>query len=66
MAFLLEHGSDNLQVVVTSRARTGLPLSRMRVRDRLVEIDVGAMCFDVTEARSFLVDVAGWTWPAPT
>ena len=31
----------------------------MRVRDRLVEIDVGAMCFDVTEARSFLVDVAG-------
>ena len=59
MAFLLEHGSDNLQVVVTSRARSGLPLSRMRVRDELVEIDVGAMCFDVTEARSFLVDVAG-------
>lgn len=59
MDFLLEHGGDNLQVVVTSRSRSGLPLSRMRVRDELIEIDVGALCFDVAEARSFLVDVAG-------
>lgn len=59
MDFLLEHGSDNMQVVVTSRSRSGLPLSRMAVRDELTEIDVGALCFDVAEARSFLVDVAG-------
>jgi ATP/maltotriose-dependent transcriptional regulator MalT len=59
MDFLLEHGCDHLQVVVTSRVRSGLPLSRMRVRDELIEIDVGALCFDETEARSFLVDVAG-------
>ena len=59
MDFLLEHAGDNLQVVVTSRSRSGLPLSRMRVRDELIEIDVGALCFDVAEARSFLVDVAG-------
>jgi ATP/maltotriose-dependent transcriptional regulator MalT len=59
MDFLLEHGCDNLQVVVTSRTRSGLPLSRMRVRDELIEIDIGALCFDQTEARSFLVDVAG-------
>lgn len=57
--FLLEHGSENVQVVVTSRSRSGLPLSRMAVRDELTEIDVGALCFDVGEARSFLVDVAG-------
>src|SRR5574337_1440797 len=57
--FLLEHGSDRLQIVVTSRSRSGLPLSRMRVHDELVEIDVGALCFDVGEAKSFLVDVAG-------
>lgn len=57
--FLLEHGSDNLQVIVTSRSRSGLPVSRMRVRDELVEIDVAALCFDQTEARSFLIDVAG-------
>src|SRR5258708_19294284 len=59
MDFLLEHCCDNLQVVVKSRKRSGLPLSRMRVRDELVEIDVGALCFDETEAHSFLVDVAG-------
>jgi ATP/maltotriose-dependent transcriptional regulator MalT len=59
MDFLLEHGCDNLQVVVTSRTRSGMPLSRMRVRDELIEIDIGALCFDESEARSFLVDVAG-------
>jgi ATP/maltotriose-dependent transcriptional regulator MalT len=59
MDFLLEHGCDSMQIVVTSRSRSGLPLSRMRVRDELVEIDVGALCFDETEAHSFLVDVAG-------
>ena len=59
MDFLLEHCCDNLQVVVTSRTRSGLPLSRMLVRDELIEIDIGALCFDETEARSFLVDVAG-------
>jgi ATP/maltotriose-dependent transcriptional regulator MalT len=59
MDFLLEHCCDNLQVVVTSRTRSGLPLSRMLVRDELIEIDIGALCFDETEARSFLIDVAG-------
>ena len=61
--FLLEHGCDNMQIVVTSRSRAGLPLSRMRVRDELVEIDVGALCFDEAEAHSFLVDVAGLDLP---
>jgi non-specific serine/threonine protein kinase/serine/threonine-protein kinase PknK len=59
MDFLNEHSCDNMQIVVTSRTRSGLPLSRMRVRDELIEIDVGALCFDVDEARSLLVDVAG-------
>jgi ATP/maltotriose-dependent transcriptional regulator MalT len=59
MEFLLEHGGDNMRVVVASRSRSGLPLSRMRVRDELTEIDVRALCFDVAEARAFLVDVAG-------
>jgi len=31
----------------------------MLVRDELIEIDIGALCFDETEARSFLIDVAG-------
>ncbi|MBS9533830.1 protein kinase [Mycobacterium sp. M1] len=59
MDFVLEYGCDNLQVIITSRTRSGLPLSRLRVCDELIEIDASALCFDVEEARSFLVDVAG-------
>ncbi|AZG47725.1 serine/threonine-protein kinase [Gordonia insulae] len=59
MDFLLEHGCHHLQMVVTSRNRAGLPISRMRVRDELVEIDIARLCFDAAEARSFLLDVAG-------
>jgi ATP/maltotriose-dependent transcriptional regulator MalT len=59
MAFLLEHSGYNIHVVVASRSRSGLPVSRMRVRDELTEIDVAALCFDEAETRSFLVDVAG-------
>src|SRR5574337_365681 len=59
MDFLLEHGGDNLQVIVTSRSRSGLPLSRMRVRDELIEIDADALRFDETETRALLVDGAG-------
>ncbi|ROZ98260.1 serine/threonine-protein kinase [Gordonia sp. OPL2] len=59
MDFLLERGCHHLQIIVTSRARSGLPVSRMRVRDELVEIDIAGLCFDETEARSFLVDISG-------
>ncbi|WAM19747.1 hypothetical protein [Rhodococcus sp. JS3073] len=59
--FLLTNSCHDLQVVVTSRSRTGLPLSRLQVRDELVEIDAAALRFDDEEARSFLVDLAGLT-----
>ncbi|MGW0022966.1 protein kinase domain-containing protein [Rhodococcus sp. NPDC003383] len=57
--FLLDRGCHHLQIVVTSRSRSGLPLSRMRVRDELVEIDSDHLRFDVTESDSFLRDVSG-------
>lgn len=38
MDTLLDRGCHHLRFVVTSRDRTGLPISRMRVRDELVEI----------------------------
>ena len=59
MGFLLDNGCHHLQVVVASRTRAGLPMSRMRVRDELVEIDYTALRFDDNEARSFLVDLGG-------
>ena len=59
LGFLLDNGCHHLQVLVTSRVRSGLPLGRMRMRDELVEIDSDALRFDITEAQSFLVDVGG-------
>ncbi|MEN0134902.1 MAG: protein kinase [Rhodococcus sp. (in: high G+C Gram-positive bacteria)] len=59
--FLLTHSCHHLQIVVTSRSQSGLPLSRLRVRDELVEIDATVLRFDDEEARSFLVDLAGLT-----
>jgi serine/threonine-protein kinase PknK len=59
MSYLLEYGCHHLRMIVTSRNRMGLPLSMMRVRDELVEIDADDLRFDVTEAQSFLVDVKG-------
>lgn len=57
--FLLERGCHHLQIVVTSRSRIGLPLSRMRVRDELVEIDSAELRFDTDESDSFLRDISG-------
>ena len=59
MAFLLDNGCHHMQLVVVGRTRAGLPTSRMRVRDELVEIDYEALRFDESEARTFLVDLAG-------
>jgi ATP/maltotriose-dependent transcriptional regulator MalT/DNA-binding SARP family transcriptional activator len=59
LAYLLDHGGQHLQVMVTSRTRAGLPMGRMRVRDELVEIDGAALRFDMSESREFLVDLRG-------
>jgi len=53
MGFLLDNGCHHLQVVVTSRTQSGLPLSRMRVRDELVEIDSAALRSMMTSRRIF-------------
>ena len=59
MDYLLEHGCHHLQVIVTSRTRRGLPVSRLHVHDEIIEIDMEALCFDEAEAGRFLLDVAG-------
>jgi ATP/maltotriose-dependent transcriptional regulator MalT len=59
LGFLLEHGCDHLQVIVTSWSRAGLPLSKLRIHDELVEINGGSLRFDAEEARSFLNDMGG-------
>ncbi|OBG68945.1 MULTISPECIES: serine/threonine-protein kinase [unclassified Mycobacterium] len=59
LRFLIEHGGDHLQIVVTSWSRPAVTLSKLRVRDELVEIDCEKLRFDNDEARSLLNDVAG-------
>jgi ATP/maltotriose-dependent transcriptional regulator MalT/serine/threonine protein kinase len=63
LGFLLEHGCHHLQIIVTSWSRTGLPVSKLRIRDELVEIDSDSLSFDIDEARSLLNDVGGLQLP---
>ncbi len=60
MTSLLDNAdAAHLRVVVTSQTRTGMALSRMRVRDELIEVDAADLRFDASEARELLIDVAG-------
>ena len=46
LGFLLEHGCHHLQIIVTSWSRAGLPVSKLRIHDEIVEIDGGSLRFD--------------------
>jgi ATP/maltotriose-dependent transcriptional regulator MalT len=59
LKYLLVYASEDLNVVVTSRNQSGLPMSRMRMQDELLEIDATALRFDVAESENFLVDLSG-------
>ncbi|MFD9667679.1 protein kinase [Rhodococcus sp. NPDC059968] len=59
LTYLLDNGCHHIQVIVTSRAKTGLPMSRMRVHDELVEIDSAALRFDEEETQNFLTETSG-------
>jgi serine/threonine-protein kinase PknK len=59
LGYLLDNGCHHLQFVVTSRTQTGLPVSRMRVRDELVEVGPEELRFAPDESKRFLVDMNG-------
>jgi ATP/maltotriose-dependent transcriptional regulator MalT len=59
MRYLLDNVSAGLTIVVTSRSQSGLPMSRMRMQDELVEIDATALRFDLDESENFLVELSG-------
>jgi ATP/maltotriose-dependent transcriptional regulator MalT/serine/threonine protein kinase len=59
LGFLLERGCHHLQIIVTSWSRAGLPVSKLRILDELVEIDSDSLRFDIDEARSLLNGVDG-------
>ncbi|WP_405159453.1 protein kinase [Nocardia sp. NBC_01499] len=55
MEALLDNGCHHLRFVVTSREQSGLPTSRMRVHDELVEIGSTALRLTTEETKEILV-----------
>lgn len=53
---LLDNGCHHLRFVVTTRDQDGLPLSRMRVQDELVEIDSNELRLTLAETQEILVE----------
>lgn len=54
LEYLIVNDGSGLRVLVTSRSRAGLPLSRMLITDELLEIDSAQLRFDDDESRSLL------------
>ncbi|HEX2285802.1 MAG TPA: AAA family ATPase, partial [Mycobacterium sp.] len=59
LRYLLDNIPEGLTVVVTGRSVSGLPMSRMRMYDELLEIDATALRFDTEESEDFLVGLSG-------
>ena len=61
VAYLLEHMPPTMHLVITSRADTNLPLSRLRGRHQLTEIRTDDLRFTHEEAATFLKQMANLT-----
>lgn len=57
LARLLDDGPESLRLVITSRTSHGLPLTRLAVRNQLLEIDSSSLRFDRQESRQWLVGI---------
>ncbi|SFB29050.1 LuxR C-terminal-related transcriptional regulator [Azotobacter beijerinckii] len=57
-AYLLEHAPANLHVLLGSRSLPSLPLSRLRSRHQLIEVDTNDLRFNLCEARHYFADSA--------
>lgn len=54
VTFWLDHQPPNMHLVITSRAEPPMPLSRLRVRRQVTEIDAEALRFTRAESAAFL------------
>lgn len=59
MAFLIENAPDNLQIVIASRQSPDLPLSKLRARGQLADLNVFDLRFNSSESVSFVNGVMG-------
>jgi LuxR family maltose regulon positive regulatory protein len=65
MAFLLDHLSPGLHVVIASRADPALPLARWRARGELIEIRAAELRFTPEEAAAYLNETMALQLTAP-
>ncbi len=56
LVYLIEHQPKNLHLIIASRTRPDIPLSRLRMQNRLVEITAEDLSFSFEETCSFLND----------
>ena len=56
MTFILRYAPSNLHLVLVSRSEPRFSLSRLRLDDELVEVDVSLLKFTLQETRDFLGD----------
>jgi len=61
LTFFIEHLSDNVHVVLGTRADPPLPLARLRARGELIEIRAADLRFRPDEAASYFADTAHLT-----
>ncbi|MEM7128726.1 MAG: LuxR C-terminal-related transcriptional regulator [Chloroflexota bacterium] len=59
LSFLLDHLPPNLHIIVTSRSEPPLPLSRLRVRNQVTEINSDDLRFNADEIGGFFQVRAG-------
>ncbi len=59
LAFLLEHPSPQMHLVITTREDPQLPLARLRARGQLTELRITDLRFTPSEAAEFLNQVMG-------
>lgn len=59
LEYLIDNSGPRWRVVVASRSRSGLPLSRTLMRGELCEIDATHLRFDTDESRSLLAGLGG-------
>lgn len=59
VAFLVEHLSAQVHLVISTRADPAFPLARLRVRGLLVEVRAADLRFDHDEAAAYLNDEMG-------
>jgi ATP/maltotriose-dependent transcriptional regulator MalT len=52
LQLLISRAPPNLHVVVASRTRAGVPLTRLRVQNEVIEIDATHLRFDYEESRT--------------